>query len=94
VHEEGFTFSDSINTAFFEIDPIILVLGIIGLSFAAIKRDIFLLLWVIPFTIFLSVIGFVQYFYWISVLPVFGIAIGRMIKQAVLAQFSFYCICI
>lgn len=64
---------------FVQVDPTLLVLGTAGLIFAAIKRDSLLLLWVIPFIIFLSVTGFVQYFYWIPILPAFFIATARII---------------
>ena len=69
----------SIVTSFFMIDPILLVLGSVGLVYAAIKRDLLLLLWAIPFVIFLSVIAYVQYFYWIPILPAFCIGAARLI---------------
>jgi len=71
-------FSSAI-TFFVQVDPAFLLLGTAGLIFAAIKRDSLLLLWVIPFIIFLSVTGFVQYFYWIPILPAFSIATARII---------------
>jgi hypothetical protein len=71
-------FSSAI-TFFVQVDPALLLLGTAGLIFAAIKRDSLLLLWVIPFIIFLSVTGFVQYFYWIPILPAFSIATARII---------------
>jgi hypothetical protein len=55
------------------------VLGTAGLAFAAIKKDILLLLWFCPFVIFLSTTGFIQYFYWIPLLPSFCIAAARLI---------------
>src|SRR6266487_3043969 len=59
---------------FYQIDPVLLILGIAGLIFAgAIKRDFLILLWVIPFTIFFVAIGFAQYFYVIPILPAFCI---------------------
>ena len=60
-------------------DPVLLVLGIIGTAYAAIKRDYMVLLWVIPFVIFLASIGYVQYFYWILILPAFCIAASKFI---------------
>ena len=64
----------SIVMFFFLVDPVLLILSSAGIVFAAIKRYYFLLLWIIPFLVFLSVIGFVQYFYWIPILPAFCIA--------------------
>jgi hypothetical protein len=69
----------SVITFFLRVDPALLVLGTTGLIFATIKKDILLLLWIIPFIILLSVTGFVQYFYWIPILPVFSIAAARII---------------
>ena len=67
---------------FYQIDPVLLILGIAGLIFAgAIKRDFLILLWVIPFTIFFVAIGFAQYFYVIPILPAFCIAAARMISD-------------
>ena len=64
----------SIVMFFFLVDPVLLILSSAGIVFAAIKKNYFLLLWIIPFLVFLSVIGFVQYFYWIPILPAFCIA--------------------
>src|SRR5206468_4037076 len=64
---------DSIN-AFFKDDPILLLLAAAGMAFAAIKRDYFLLLWVIPFLIFLYYLGYVSLFYFIPLLPPLCIA--------------------
>lgn len=63
----------------FRIDPVFLILGTAGLTFAAIKKDLFLLLWFIPFLIFLYVIGFVSFWHFIPVLPASSIAAARMI---------------
>ena len=69
----------SIVTSFFSIDPVLLTLSSAGIVFAAIEKNYFLLLWIIPFVIFISVIGFSQYFYWIPILPAFCIAIAVFI---------------
>lgn len=71
----------SIFTTFFFYDPVLLLLGVAGFIYAGIKRDVLILLWTIPFLVFLSVIGYVQYFHWIPVLPVFCIAAGRLIEK-------------
>ena len=75
-HNNGFS---SIVTSFFQIDPVLLILSSVGIVFAALEKNYFLLLWIIPFTIFLSVIGFAQYFYWIPILPACCIAVSRFI---------------
>ena len=64
---------------FFQIEPVLLILGISGIIFAEIKRDFMILLWVIPFLIFLFIIDFVSFFHLIPLLPAFCIAAARMI---------------
>jgi hypothetical protein len=72
--------SGTIKT-FFQNDPILLVLGIAGLIYAAIKRDFFLLLWVIPFLIFLYFIGYVSSFHMMPLIPAFCIAASRFLVE-------------
>jgi hypothetical protein len=66
---------------FLQIDPILFVLSIAGLIYAAIKRDFFLLLWVIPFLIFLYFIGYVSSFHLMPLIPVFCIAASRFLVE-------------
>ena len=76
---EGKTFLDLINI-FFRNDPALLVIGLAGLIFAvAVKRDLFLLLWAIPFIILLYLVGWVNHFHLIPLLPVFCISIATLI---------------
>lgn len=64
-------------------DPVLFLLGIGAFIYAGIKKDFFVLLWIVPFVVFLLFIGYVQYFYWIPVLPVFCIAAGRLVERLV-----------
>jgi hypothetical protein len=74
-HRTNFnTFFDSVNYNF-KIDPAFVILGIISLVFVAlIKRDTFILLWVIPFAIFLNAIRFVSFYHFIPIVPALCIA--------------------
>jgi hypothetical protein len=72
-HRTGGSFFGDIERNF-KIDPILLMIGGVGIVYAAIKRDLFLLLWVFPYVIFLYLIGFTQYFYFILIFPAFCIA--------------------
>jgi len=77
--------SDGINGSFrtfLDIDPILLVFGIIGFGYAIIKRDLFVLLWLVPFLVFLWLIGYVQYFHVIPLLPVFCISTALWMNDA------------
>jgi len=68
-----------ISGFFINSDPVLFVLGLFGFIFAFVKKDYFVLLWLIPFLLFFSIIGFAQYFYWIPVLPIFCIAASILI---------------
>ena len=48
---------------FFQIDPLIAIIGIAGTGYAAIRRDFLPLLWIFPFLLFSSFVGWVQYFH-------------------------------
>jgi 4-amino-4-deoxy-L-arabinose transferase-like glycosyltransferase len=66
---------------FFYMDPILFVLSIAGLIYAAIKRDFFLLLWVIPFLIFLYFIDYVSAFHLMPIVPALCIAASRFLVE-------------
>ena len=70
----------SLNSIFM-IDPVLVVLGMAGIIFTAIKRDFFPLLWIIPFFIFLYILGFNQHFHWVPILPIFCIAAAVLIVE-------------
>ena len=80
VHRESQPLLDSLSS-FFKNDPILLTLGIAGLSFAVIKKDFLLLSWSIPFMIFLYLIGFVSSYHLIPLLPVFCVAGAILIED-------------
>jgi len=66
---------------FFIFDPALFVLGIAGFVYATLKKDLFLLLWFVPFVILLLSIGYVQYFYWIPILPAFCVSAAKLISD-------------
>ncbi|MCE9653011.1 MAG: glycosyltransferase family 39 protein [Nitrosarchaeum sp.] len=63
------------------IDPLMFVLGLSGMVFAALRKDKFLLLWFVPFVVFLSSIGYKQYFHLMMIIPVMCIAAGIWIES-------------
>jgi hypothetical protein len=70
---------DALSRTFFYFDAVLLILAMGGFIYAAIKKDYFLLLWVIPFLTFLAIIGFVLPRMLIPLIPVFCIAAARLI---------------
>ena len=81
-HRQNHNFINIVGN-FAGYDPVLLVLGMTGTVYAAIKRDSMILLWIIPFVIFLASIGYVQYFYWILILPAFCIAASKFIMDKI-----------
>ena len=66
---------------FFQIDPILLILGISGIILAAIRKDFFIILLTVPYTIFLYFIGFVTIFHLLPLVVGFSIASGALITD-------------
>jgi hypothetical protein len=62
-----------------EIDVITFSLGTFGVIYAALKRDLLVLLWALPFLIFMQLIGYVSYFHLVPLIPIFSIAGARMV---------------
>ena len=71
---------NTLNT-FFQVDPVLFILGLGGLVYSAIKRDYFVLLWAIPIIVFLQGIGYVSSFHILLLLPPFCIAGATMIDK-------------
>jgi Dolichyl-phosphate-mannose-protein mannosyltransferase len=59
-----------------KIDPVTIVLGIISIAFVGLRKDIWLILWVVPMLLFSFYLGWVQYFHLIPIFPAFCIAIA------------------
>jgi Dolichyl-phosphate-mannose-protein mannosyltransferase/F5/8 type C domain len=63
----------------FEIDPLFTVLSVFALIYAAVKRNVILLLWFIPIMAFFFITGFVSQFHLSPIFPAYCIAIGLLI---------------
>lgn len=61
------------------MDPVLVAAGIAGVVFVSMKKDFLLLLWLISFLIFGYLIGWISYFHFVLVLPVFCIAVAVLI---------------
>ena len=70
-----------LSDQFLLIDPLLFVLGIGSFVYAGIRKDKFVLLWLIPFLVYFSFIGYTQYFHWIPILPIFCIATAVLLKK-------------
>jgi hypothetical protein len=64
----------SILNAFYDLysmDPILLAMGLAGTIFAVIRRDLFIILGIVPFLIIFSF--FITYVNWFHLIPIFGL---------------------
>ncbi|NOJ29254.1 MAG: hypothetical protein DA328_03700 [Nitrososphaeraceae archaeon] len=70
-----------LNTAesFFNADPVLVVFGTIGLIYSLLRKEISLIIWVVPYLIFLYLIGWVSHFHFIPIIPVLCISISKFI---------------
>jgi Dolichyl-phosphate-mannose-protein mannosyltransferase len=68
----------SVNTLM-NMDPLLIALTFAGLVYAAIKREFIIFLWIIPFMIFLFVIGHVSYWHLIPLFPAFCIVAAKVL---------------
>jgi hypothetical protein len=67
---------------FFENDPLLFLLGLAGLIFAVIKRDYLVLLWVLPFLLFLYIVSWVSYFHITPIIAAFCLAAAPALAYA------------
>lgn len=78
-HRTAHSFFSSLSVDF-NRDPVFLMIGIAGAVFSVvIKRDVLILLWVVPFLLYLYLIGFVSHWHFIPIFPAFCIAGANMI---------------
>ena len=66
---------------FWIIDPIFFLFSMGGLVFAVIKRDLFVLLGLIPYLIFVYSIGWFPYYHMALILPLFCIGTGAVLQD-------------
>jgi hypothetical protein len=70
-------------TVFLKVDPVLFLIGITGLGFSIIKKDFTLLLWTIPYLLFLYVVDFSDIVHMVLILPQLCIAAAMLIDGVV-----------
>jgi len=70
---------------FLLIDPFVFLVGFSGIVYSAIRKDWFVLLWLIPFLLFTSSVGYKQYFHLIPIFPVLCIG-GAIILEDIVKR--------
>jgi hypothetical protein len=69
---------------FFKLDPVLFSLGIVGIVFAAFRRDFFILFWSLPYLFFLYLIGFTNIINLIGIQPVFCMAVSLFLVSVLI----------
>ena len=67
------------SESFFEIDPVLVGLGMIGIVYGIIKKDYFFVLWVLPYILLLAFLGYSQYFHMVVLFPVLCLSAANLI---------------
>ena len=66
----------------FRMDPVFIIMGIGGLTYAAIRRDLFILIFIVPYLVCLATIEYeVSWFHFSPLLPAFCIASSKLIMD-------------
>jgi glucose/arabinose dehydrogenase len=65
----------------FKIDPVLMALAAAGIAYAAMRRDYFLLLWVLPLLALLQIVGYVSFFHLVPLFPVFCITAAVLLQD-------------
>jgi hypothetical protein len=63
------------------MDPVLIILGTVGILFAAVKRDFFPLLWIAPYIVLLQGLGYVSYWFFIPIFPALALGSGWIIEK-------------
>jgi hypothetical protein len=71
-------FDFEMKTVFLRMDPILMAFGVVGLIYAVIKRDYFILLWAFPYLLLSYFLNWVYFFHIIPIIAAFCIS-GTML---------------
>jgi hypothetical protein len=60
-------------------DPVLLILGGMGIIYLAVRREFIGILWLLPYFLLLYLVGWVNHFHLILIIPILCIAFAKMI---------------
>jgi len=70
-----------VGFSFLRSDPLILILGAIGILYLTIRREFIGIIWIIPYLTLLYVVGWVNHFHFILIIPILCISLAKMIHD-------------
>lgn len=71
---------DTLNS-FLKTDPVLLILGALGIVYLAIRREFMGILWILPYFFLLYLVGWVNHFHLILIIPILCISFAKMIHD-------------
>jgi hypothetical protein len=72
-----------IMESFFDIDSMLLILGLAGLIYSCLRKNWIVILWIVPFLVFVYVHGWFNPFHWVIALPAFCIGGAALVIELV-----------
>ena len=68
-----------VGISFLKSDPVLLILGTVGVAYLAVRREFIGIFWIIPYFLMLYLIGWVNHFHLIIIIPIWCISIATLI---------------
>lgn len=69
--------------SFFDTDSMLLILGLAGLIYSCLRKNWIVILWIVPFLVFVYVHGWFNPFHWVIALPAFCIGGAALVIELV-----------
>ena len=69
--------------SFFDTDSMLLILGLAGLIYCCLRKNWIVILWIVPFLVFVYVHGWFNPFHWVIALPAFCIGGAALVIELV-----------
>ncbi len=68
-----------VGNSFLKSDPVVLILGTIGIAYLTFRREFIGIFWVVPYVLLLYLVGWVNHFHLILIIPILCISIAKLI---------------
>jgi len=70
-----------VGMSFLRVDPILLILGTIGIIYLTVRREFLGIIWIVPYFLLLYLVGWVNHFHLILVIPIWCISFAKLIDD-------------
>jgi hypothetical protein len=71
-----------VTMSFLRVDPLILILGTIGIIYLTVRREFIGIIWIVPYFLLLYLVGWVNHFHLILVIPIWCISFAKLIYDS------------